>query len=88
MRLSSTALIVCALSLVTHGCGETLIPTTSTSPAVAHAYSYIPNSTQCPMPVQEAVAAHNSVHASNLLGKETVWKAKPLKPTAPPVPVS
>jgi len=56
---------------------------------VAHAYSYIPNSTQCPVQVQEKIAAHNSVHASNMLGKETVWKAKavPLKKEAPPVPV-
>jgi len=57
---------------------------------VAHAYSYIPNSTQCPMQVQEKIAAHNSVHASNMLGKDTVWKAKavPLKREAPPIPVS
>ncbi|CAN1724451.1 protein of unknown function [Hyphomicrobium sp. 1Nfss2.1] len=41
------------------------------------------------MQVQQAISAHNSVHASNLTGKETVWKAKPvpLKKTAPPVPV-
>jgi len=53
------------------------------------AYQYIPNSTQCPMQVQSAIAAHNSVHASNLTGKETVWKVKPvpLKAKAPPVPV-
>lgn len=54
---------------------------------MAQAYQYIPNSTQCPMQVQAAIAAHNSVHASNLTGKETVWKVKPvpLKEKAPPV---
>ncbi len=41
------------------------------------------------MQVQTAIAAHNAVHASNLTGKETVWKTKPvpLKEKAPPVPV-
>lgn len=40
------------------------------------------------MPVQEAIAAHNSVHASNLKGKDVIYKAAPLKETAPPVPTS
>jgi hypothetical protein len=64
------------------GCGAWSIPSTSTSPKVTRAYRFVPNSQSCPWDVQKAIAAHNSVHESNIMGKDVIYK-----PKAPPVPI-
>jgi hypothetical protein len=48
------------------------------------AYRALPNSRQCPYRVQQAIAEHNSVHASNVSGKLSIYKPRLAAPQAKP----
>jgi hypothetical protein len=51
------------------------------------AYRALPNSRQCPYRVQQAIAEHNAVHASNVTGKLTIYKPRQPAPKAKPAEV-
>lgn len=75
MRLL-TVLIVCGVTLVTSGCRAWWTQTPSTtSVKVAKAYAFVPNYTKAPCWMQRKWSEHNSVHATNIKDKETVFKA-------------
>jgi len=47
----------------------------------------LPNSRQCPYRVQQAIAEHNAVHASNVTGNRTIYKPVQPAPKAKPAGV-
>ena len=77
---------------MTGGCAGSWTRITSTKPAkldarVLQAYRRLPNSRQCPYRVQQAIAEHNAVHASNVTGNRTIYKPVQPAPKAKPAGV-
>lgn len=71
--------LLCVSAALTGGCAGTSILTTDVADVrVAAAYRPIRNDCQATRATQEAIAAHNSVHATVTTGAETVYRPKSL----------